>query len=598
MKVKEIIPWWNRIKVRVLVYGIIMSIVPLLFLGYLYVRAAEKDLLASIQRRNTELVNHVALDIEQLISGIEEKIALASNVYGVKLLQEGRENQEKFLFTLMRDIPSAEDLCLFDARGQEVARVSRREVLNPQKLSQFPTTLVGTRGVEKSYLASDGRTMVSLVIPFYDLITQQIIGGFSIQVNLRPIMEATFAGNRSTEGEIFVVSREGKLIGHEDFSHVLRQTPVVSSLAVREFLEGREAPGELPLRYKSFSGKEVLGVYAPIKKVGWGAVAEIPVDQAYKPISSLSFKLFLITLAVAILVVTVSIHFALRFTRPIEALEQGAKQVAKGELDIILPKTADDEIGRLVETFNGMTKQLRLKREMEAFLIQTEKMAALGLMSAGVAHEINNPLATVSAYAEDLLERISEEDINELYRSGELAEYLQVICKQTQRGKKITGSLLTFARQPKGNITHINFNEIIEDTLALVNYRIKHQGVEVIKELDVDLPEVEGDLSLIQQVLLNVIGNSLDAMETEGGQLKLITEKNQDNLLIKIIDTGSGIAKEDQEKVFLPFYTTKPIGKGTGLGLSICISSESGNGTTLTIILPLINSAVGEGDEN
>lgn len=611
MKEKESIPWWNRIKVRVLVFGIIMSIVPLASLGYFHIRAAEEDLLVSIHQRNTDLANQVATDIEQLISGIEEKIGAAGSLFGRKLLQGDRETQEKVLLTLLRDVPSVEDLSVFDAKGQEVARVSRREVIDAGKLSQLPPELLGKQGVVKSYLAADGRTMVSLVIPFHSLLPPQVIGGFSVQVNLRPIIDATAARRGDKEGVIFVVNREGRLIGHEDFSQVLRQTPVSSSLAVRRFMEGKAAPGDGPLRYVSFTGEEVLGVYAPIKKVDWGAVVEMPVHKAYKPISSLGIKLFLITMIIVVLVVIVSIHFALRFTRPIEALEHGAKQVGKGELDLILPRTTDDEIGRLVETFNHMTRQLRLKREMEAYIIQTDKMAALGLLSAGVAHEINNPLATVSAYAEDLLERINDEDIRALYSSGELAEYLQVIRKQTERGKKITRSLLTFARHPAGNVTDINLNELLEDTLALLNYRIKHQGIEVVRELDSDLPGVKGDISQLQQVLLNLIGNSLDAMEPAGGRLTLVTAQKQDSVVLEIIDTGTGIAGEEMEKVFNPFYTTKPVGKGTGLGLSICygivkemqgniqISSEAGSGTTVRIVLPVSSVAVGkEGEEN
>ncbi|GAV25379.1 two-component sensor histidine kinase [Carboxydothermus islandicus] len=596
---------WNRIKVKVLAFGIIMSIVPLASLGYLNVRAAEQDMLVSIQQRNTDLVKGIAIDIGQVISGIEDKISAAGNVFGEALLQQDRESQEKFLYIFLRDIPAVEDISLLDAWGREVARVSKREVITTQKLSQVDPELLSKEGMVKSYQTSDQRTMVSLIIPVKNLLTREVKGGFYVQVNLRAIMNTVLAKYGNQKGDIFVVNREGKLVAHEDFSQVLKQTPVSSSLAVRRFMEGKENGGRLPLRYVSFTGEEVLGVYAPIKQLGWATVVEIPVREAYQPVTALKIKFLIVTILVVVLVVIISILFALRFTKPIEVLEQGAKRVAAGELNLVLPKTTNDEIGQLVDAFNFMTQQIKQK---SAELIQTEKMAALGLLAAGIAHEINNPLATVSAYAEDLLERISEEDVKELHSSGELARYLQVICKQIERCKKITGSLLNFARQPAGHMVDINLNELLEDTLALVNHRIKQLGIQVEKEFNVDLPVVKGDLSQLQQVLLNIIGNALDAMETTGGRLKLVTEKREKDLVIKIIDTGTGIAQEELKKVFDPFYTTKPLGKGTGLGLSICygiikemkgdiqISSRLGKGTTVTIILPLERKE-GEKDE-
>ncbi|GAW31010.1 cache domain-containing protein [Carboxydocella sp. JDF658] len=271
---------WNRIKVKVLAFGITMSILPLASLGYLNVRTAEQDLLMSIQQRNTDLVKGIATDLGQLITGIEDKISTAGNIYGETLLQQDRESQEKFLYIFLRDIPAVEDLSLLNSRGIEVMRVSKREVITPQKLSQVDPKLLTQKGMVKHYLTADQRTMVSLIIPIKNRLTREIKGGFYVQVNLRSIMNKIITRYGNQKGAIFVVNRDGKLIAHEDFSQVLRQTPVSSSLAVRQFMEGKENAGRIPLRYVSFTGEEVLGVYAPIKQLGWAAVVEIPVREA------------------------------------------------------------------------------------------------------------------------------------------------------------------------------------------------------------------------------------------------------------------------------------------------------------------------------
>ncbi|MBW2117879.1 MAG: PAS domain S-box protein [Deltaproteobacteria bacterium] len=257
--------------------------------------------------------------------------------------------------------------------------------------------------------------------------------------------------------------------------------------------------------------------------------------------------------------------------------------------------TIDDrEIGS-VGVFTDMREVLKMRKDLEDAhlqLIQSEKIASVGRMAAGVAHEINNPLAGIMIYAE-LLKEALKDDKNNL-------SDIQEVIDQTLRCKKIVAELLEFSRQTVGKISSFSLEEMIEKTLNILINQVIFQNIEVIKDIKTDIPEMAGDIGQLQQVFSNLFRNAADAM---GGRGKLTinarydTDKNQFG--IRVCDTGPGVPEELRSKIFDIFFTTKPVGKGTGLGLSICkkiIELHGGNlmvecppegGTTFIVELPL-----------
>jgi two-component system NtrC family sensor kinase len=248
-----------------------------------------------------------------------------------------------------------------------------------------------------------------------------------------------------------------------------------------------------------------------------------------------------------------------------------------------------------VGIFSDMREQVRMRRELEetqAQLMQSEKIASLGRLSAGVAHEINNPLAGILIYAE-LLER-------QLQNASFDQEYLTEIISQTLRCQQIVTRLLEFSRQSLGQKTHFDVNEIILRCIDLISHQAIFHNIEIKTGLDPKLPEILGDPGQLQQVFTNLLLNAADAMQGHG-QITVATrpEPFQDGIIVTFTDTGCGIAPDIQNKIFEPFFTTKAPGKGTGLGLSIVysviqrhsgtieIDSTPGGGTTFTIRLPL-----------
>ena len=256
------------------------------------------------------------------------------------------------------------------------------------------------------------------------------------------------------------------------------------------------------------------------------------------------------------------------------------------------------EAGREIASvgiFSDLREQVRMRRELEetqAQLLQAEKIASLGRLSAGVAHEINNPLAGILIYAE-LLERQLESITFD-------REYLTEIISQTLRCQQIVTRLLEFSRQSLGQKTHFDINGIILRCIDLISHQAIFHNIEVKTKLNTELPQIMGDPGQLQQVLTNLLLNAADAMQGQG-KITVTSRPNpsHDGIILTLTDTGPGIPPDIQDKIFEPFFTTKAPGKGTGLGLSIVygviqrhggaieLDSAPGGGTTFTIRLPL-----------
>jgi len=239
------------------------------------------------------------------------------------------------------------------------------------------------------------------------------------------------------------------------------------------------------------------------------------------------------------------------------------------------------------------------RQMMNKQIVETGKLAAVGELAAGIAHEINNPVAIMveeAGWVEDLLE---DEDPEKIGNLEEFARALRHIREQGRRCKQITHKLLSFARKTDSRVQEVILYDLVEQMVALSAQRAKYGSVEIVTDLEPGLPSLRVSLSEMQQVLLNLINNALDAMEKTSGTIHITARLEGKMITICVADTGPGIPESNLEKIFEPFFTTKPVGKGTGLGLSICygiitklggdieVRSELGVGTTFRIQIPL-----------
>ncbi|MFC1815561.1 ATP-binding protein [Thermodesulfobacteriota bacterium] len=230
------------------------------------------------------------------------------------------------------------------------------------------------------------------------------------------------------------------------------------------------------------------------------------------------------------------------------------------------------------------------KQRLNEQMFQTGKLASIGELASGIAHEINNPVAIMveeAGWIDDLLE---EEEFQEGKNLNEFKRALKQIRTQGMRCKEITHKLLSFARKTDSRVQEVQPKELIQDMISFLEKRAKYSGVVINTNIQKDLPPIKVSPAELQQVLLNLINNALDAMEKSGGTLSISARRDGDNCLIEVSDNGPGIPKDDFSKIFDPFFTTKPSGKGTGLGLSICFGIIKKMGGEITF-----ESAVDEG---
>ncbi|MFQ5847396.1 MAG: sensor histidine kinase [Candidatus Methylomirabilales bacterium] len=288
--------------------------------------------------------------------------------------------------------------------------------------------------------------------------------------------------------------------------------------------------------------------------------------------------------------------------------KQGAEEFSKDDEALAVTLAAQAAIAvenaSLYEEVRRSYEQLRRSQDL---LLRQEKLASLGRLAAGLAHEINNPLSSVAGFAEALERRAQAGRLQGLYEFRDVPEYLALIQEEVGRASAIVRRLLDFARQREPSLEQLDMASLIRDTVALVSRQAAVTNRRIALDLAPGLPVVEADRQMLQQVILNLVTNALDAIEGEG-EVRITAFPVAGHVEVHVQDTGCGIPPEHLAKVLDPFFTTKEVGKGTGLGLAICqgimeqhggaieVRSDGvGKGTTMAIRLPVARREGGSG---
>ncbi len=470
----------------------------------------------------------------------------------------------------------------------------------------FETTTLATINISKEALS---KSIISNYMRAAEDLASKI-ESYPEEPSLDSLQKLVSAAKIDGKGMAFVVDKEGRIVSHPDKKRAIQREKLAMHQGVSWVLAEKRGGGE----FRDELGSAMVGAYSPLRKFGWAVIVQEPLASAYFELRRLETNSLLFVIAGIILTALVGIFFARSIEKPIKELTLGTEAVAKGDLRWQVAVDSADEIGKLAAAFNQMTKDLRESQER---LVLSEKLASLGTMAAGMAHEIKNPLVSLRTFTQLLQQKWEDKDFRDKFSS--------IIPLEIERINRIAESLLKFGKPMKPELTKVEVNALLDEVLMLFESETKTNNIRVTKKL-AELPEIIGDAGQLQQAFVNIVKNAIESMHEKGGELIVKTdvgevvrlgkmqregrkrgeemvwgeeeemEKPIPVIFIEVSDSGEGIPEENLKSLFDPFFTTKMTGTGMGLPItlriieehkgSVKVRSQAGKGTTFIITLP------------
>ena len=556
------------------------------------------DKSAYIHDLTSEMAMHTAAETRAMLVGYRERLQVFTRIMFEKDLAQAQKSKLlKQLFEEFQEfvaislyIDGEELATVYDAKSLQAAGLTKDALLNYRQDHQPPSQITPTDDpiITNSTLSSQLPTF-SIMLPL-QLGQDAQVAVVAAVIRLEGLQRLA---TRSKVFTTFIVDYEGTPLAHTDPKKVIEREQI-GWITDIEGLKGQQSHSTT-LEHAQ-EGVPMVGGLARIETSDLLAGVEIPKATAYLAARELLNNLVIVSLALLIMSVIVSLFGARLITQPLVRLSRATQVVAKGQYDIQLESSSRDEIDDLAQSFNKMASDLDSREKAlkgaQAALVQSEKMAAFGQLGAGIAHEIKNPLAGILGLTQLSLRKIEKENA--------ISKNLNIIEKETHRCTTIIQNLLKFARQEKVAFEPVEINRVVEDAIAIVDHQLVMNRVTLKQNLAQEIPLISGNANQIQQVLINLMINAQQAMEGRTGEVMVTTSNhNSGHVQIQVRDTGPGIPEDQQAKIFEPFFTTKEVGKGTGLGLSVSygiikehggdiqVKSAVDRGTAFNISLPL-----------
>ncbi len=601
-----------------------VGVLPVALLGLVSYVVSRGELERTVGRMQTQAAEDLALFTERTVTAYVENLRLSAAALPLEdSLGFARWEIAKMLAIPYRQLPFVSILAIVDDQKFPVAgpaferrpdrdpALAGREPVADEDLERFsgripaPPPAIGATTMSEPYRAGHG--------PLRIAISHRLAPDRSIvaEVVLRDV-EARVAELSRGSGVAYLVDSRGAPLAHG------QGADAEVTAEERRLAEAGAEKGIAARVVERSDDQRWLAAYAPVRRYGWGAVVAQPASLAFGAAERLRFYTLAWSAAALCLAAALGTVLARRVTLPVQRLSRAAAAVAAGEWGAEVDAAGNDEIADLGRAFARMTHELRRREgEIHAFnrklqqrveertaelmaaqdqILRTRRLAALGTLGAGLAHELNNPMTAITGYL-----AILKKDV--LAGSAE-AEMIARAQEQAARVSQVVEDLRSFADQER-QIPGQRFSlpRTVEAALSLYEDRIRAAGITVTREVDERVPEAQGDPVQIQQVVAHLVENAINAMSA-GGKLEVqLGTVEGDALRLRIADTGMGIPATIRERIFDPFFTTKGHAGQVGLGLSvshsiveahhgrIVVESEEGMGAAITVLLPAAAAA-------
>ncbi len=587
-----------RTKLLLLLVLLISICITLIF-GQAY-NVAFKDM-ANNAKSNTRLyAKDISALIEERLENIKEKVLLA--VVSDRVIASGSEiiferSPEvlaiaKYSITSSAVQPQRQSL-LLNPRYSKSKEINNNTFDNLERNVDFESTLKDNEYLNVGKLINYQNEVILYTFP----IKIPEVPGLQVFVAiLIPDLILTAVNSNSEKYVNYLVDDQGRILVHPNTVQIGKS---ISKLDIFKGFFESGVLAERTMEYTDENSQKVIGSMFKVRRSNIGILSKILASDAYAEAEKLKIILIISSIFVFIFTFIIGLFFARSLIDPLLKLSRITGEIARGNFLVGVDVKAHDEIGELAESFKKMGHELYARENelqaAQAALIQSEKMSALGQISAGIAHEVKNPLTGILGHAQ-----LSREKLLKSCSPQEVDKSLEIIEKETKRCKDIIENLMKFSRQEKAIMVRDDISKIIKSSINLVDHQLTINGVKITQEITEGLEPVLINANQIEQVMLNLLLNAQHAMENQ--QMKNLTVRVKDSgngyARIEIQDTGCGMNATVKKRIFEPFFTTKPSGQGTGLGLSVSfgiikshkgiinVESEEGVGTKFILDIP------------
>ena len=572
--------FYRKLWVRIAIILLMIVTIPVVLLGVLLINTSQEAVRNAVLTNYKQIVTRAAEEIGLFVKRPQDILTITAQMLAI--VYPAPWKQETILVELILNQPAFMHSVSVDLSGQVLASSELGRGLSwDYPKEAFEGVLIGKTYISDINFLDNHTPFVTMAVPVNKM--NKTVGALIADVNLRGMWEIVDNIRIGKTGRAFLVSNDGTLIAHQDKKKVLRNENLKDQKEVQSVLLGRTEAIELN---DKLEGK-LISSYTPIPGLGWGIVLRQRQDEAYlfsKVMKTQSWIIIILSELVAILV---SIFMGKALAKPIKTLASRIKKVASGDLDHKIRIKMRDDIGELIRSFNEMTKKLKRAKEKE-------RLSAIGEAVTWITHELKNSLISIKSFVQLFPQRHKDEKF--------VDKFSRLVPGEINRLERMFGELSDFSSHSELRIAKISAREVMGSILEIMRDEFMKKKIDIKYNPQNDNFHIEADHERLRQVFVNLIINSINAMPG-GGLLTVSIEKvnneslsNPAHIEVRIKDTGKGMPKEVQEKLFEPFRTTKNGGMGLGLTISrkiveqhggrIAVESEIDRGTTFIVRLP------------